>query len=236
MHHPGLFPATQWTQISNARGEDNVAALEAMDSLARAYKQPLYVLARQRGLFHEEAEDAVQEFLSRFLTTEEIRKIERRDTRFRTFLCKAFSNMLSNLQRRENTVKRGGCVKNLSFEELNWFRDEPIDGGDTPEEAFDRRWARVLYDRAMDRLSIVWDNSREGYFEAVRDIAFGQKAGSLGEIAGRFQMSATALCKAASRLKNLLGKLLRLEVERVVSEPGDVESELRYLLTLLARH
>ncbi len=55
----GLFPATQWSLVLDAR-EGSVGALEALGRLARAYWRPLYVFVRQRGLDHEDAADAVQ--------------------------------------------------------------------------------------------------------------------------------------------------------------------------------
>lgn len=233
----GLFPATQWTQVAGARDADSPSAMDAMDSLARAYWQPLYVLARQRGLSHEEAADAVQGFLSKLLTREGMRRIERRETRFRSFLGAAFRNWLSNKRRHENTDKRGGGAVMVTLDEFDSLRNHPVVDGETAEEAFDRRWARSVYDQAMARLRAEHESGdRAEYFAALRAVAFGGGSrGELDEIAERCGVSPQAVRKAASDLRARFGRMLRKEVERVVSSPAEVDAELRYLLELLTR-
>ncbi len=235
--HIGLFPATHWTQVTSARDADISTAMEAMDSLARAYWQPLYVLARRQSLNHEEAADMVQGFLAKLLTREGMRRIEQRETRFRAFLGTAFRNWLSNERQREGRQKRGGGTEILSLDEFESLRASVVDESATPEQVFDRQWARSVYDRAMARLCAEQnDRGRPDYFAALRDVALGRKnRGALQEIADRFGVAASALRKAPSDLRTRFGKLLRKEVERVVSAPVEVDSELRYLLQLLTR-
>jgi len=235
--HIGLFPATHWTQVTSARDADISTAMEAMDSLARAYWQPLYVLARRQSLNHEEAADVVQGFLAKLLTREGMQRIEHRETRFRAFLGTAFRNWLSNERRREGRHKRGGGAEILPMDEFESLRASAIDESATPEQAFDRQWARSVYDRTMARLCAAQnDCGRPDYFAALRDVALGRKnRGAFEEIADRFGVTASALRKAASDLRTRFGKLLRKEVERVVSAPSEVDSELRYLLQLLTK-
>ena len=233
----GLFPATQWTQLDGARGEDDSAAMEAMDCLARAYWRPLYALARQRGLIHEEAADAVQGFLAKLLTREGMQRVERRETRFRAFLSTAFRNWLSNKLRHESRDKRGGGAVLVPIDEFDSLRDLPLTESETPEEAFDRRWARSVYDQAMSKLCAEHDSGeRAGYFAALRAVAFGNPGiGGPAEVAARFGTSPGTIRKAASDLRVRFGRILRREVERIVSDPREVEPELRYLLLLLTK-
>ncbi len=233
----GLFPATEWTQVAGASGEDNSAAMEAMDCLARAYWRPLYALARQRDLIHEEAADAVQGFLAKLLTREGMQRVERRETRFRAFLSAAFRNWLSNKLRHENRDKRGGGAMVVPLDEFDSLRDLALTENETPEEAFDRRWARSVYDQAMAKLCAEHDSGeRAEYFAALRAVAFGNPGmGGPAEVAARFDASPGAIRKAASDLRSRFGRILRREVERVVSDPREVEPELRYLLLLLTK-
>jgi RNA polymerase sigma-70 factor (ECF subfamily) len=233
----GLFPMTEWTQVADAKDADSSSVMEAMDSLARAYWPPLYVLARRRNLGHEEAADAVQGFLSQLLTREGMRRVERRETRFRAFLGTAFRNWLSNWRRREQSTRRGGGAIAVPIEEFDSLLVLPWDDGETPEQSFDRRWARSVYDQAMARLSAEQSSSeRPEYFAALRGIVFeGGKRGGIEELAERFGVASSTVRKAASEMRVRFGRMLRREVERIVSAPSEVESELRYLLQLLSK-
>jgi RNA polymerase sigma-70 factor (ECF subfamily) len=233
----GLFPVTQWTQVAEAKDADSSSVMEAMDSLARAYWPPLYVLARRRELGHEEAADAVQGFLAQLLTVEGMRRVERRETRFRSFLGTAFRNWLSNQRRREQSTRRGGGTVSVPLEEFDSMRELPWDEGETPEQSFDRRWARSVYDQAMARLAAEHDGGdRPEYFAALRRIVFGGgKRGGMEALAERFDMASSAVRKAASDMRLRFGRMLRREVERIVSAPSEVDSELRYLLELLSK-
>ena len=80
------------------------------------------------------------------------------------------------------------------------------------------------------------DSDRPDYFATLRAIAFGGgKRGAMDETAARFHAAPSAVRKAASDMRTRFGRLLRKEVERVVSAPAEVESELRYLLELLSK-
>ena len=233
----GLFPHTQWSQIAGAGDADSPAAMEALDCLARAYWQPLYVFARQQGATHEAAADAVQGFLARLLTREGMRRIERRETRFRSLLITAFKNWLNDVRSHNRAQKRGGGMVIVPLEDFDSMRTLPVANAESPEQAFDRQWARTLYDRVMVQLSAAQDHdARAEYFAALRAAIFGGgKRGTLEEIAARFDMNGSAVRKAAQELRSKFGRLLRAEVERVVSAPAEIDAELRYLLELLSK-
>jgi hypothetical protein len=55
-----LFPQTMWSMVAGTRDANEERALVALERLACAYWQPLYVFLRQRERSHEDAADAVQ--------------------------------------------------------------------------------------------------------------------------------------------------------------------------------
>ena len=57
--------------------------------------------------------------------------------------------------------------------------------------------------------------------------------GDYGLLAGRIHTTETALRTAVSRLRAEFRDLLRAEVARTVDEPGQIEEELRYLLSVV---
>jgi hypothetical protein len=233
----GLFPHTQWSIVLAARAGDTPAALEALDALARAYWQPLFIFVRLRGLAHDDATEAVQGFFAHLLSREFFTRIERRETRFRTFLLASFKNWLNDQHDRVHAVKRGGGAVLVSLSDFESVENLPLhlaDGAEAPEREFDRRWARALYEQAMNRLAGDHAGAeRTEYFAALRKAVFGGGRGAFEEIAARFAMNATAVRRAASDLRARFGRLLRSEVARVVSDPAEVDEELRYLLQLL---
>ncbi|MFT4571647.1 MAG: hypothetical protein ACI8TX_002875 [Hyphomicrobiaceae bacterium] len=44
-----LFPDTHWSSVRRARGNDNVAAKQAIDSLCATYWKPIYAYIRYLG-------------------------------------------------------------------------------------------------------------------------------------------------------------------------------------------
>lgn len=86
--------------------------------------------------------------------------MERRESRFRSFLLAAFQNWLANRHERAVAQKRGGGAVQVTLAEFNsaesaltLVTDEP------PEHCFDRHWARAVFDHAVARLDA--ENARK---------------------------------------------------------------------------
>ena len=90
-----LFPSTMWSAVLSVREGSESEALQALERLAVAYWQPLYVFAPQRGADHHRAADLVQGFFEHLLTGEVLQRVERRESRFRSFLLAVFQNVAS---------------------------------------------------------------------------------------------------------------------------------------------
>ncbi len=233
----GLFPGTMWTQLL-ARGDDECESMRAMEHLARGYWRPLYVFARHRGFAHEEAADSVQGFFEHLLTREALRNVERRDTRFRTWLLACFKNWLGGMRRRERAARRGAGAEIVPLEEMQAMEMEAASmaASGAPESLFDRRWARAVYDRALRRLDAdIASSDRRPYFEALRAQVFDTSGRNLPweAFAQEYDMAVGAARKAAHGLRQRFAGLLRAEVRSIVGEDGEVDSELRYLANLL---
>lgn len=239
-HDTGMFPNTLWSMVVDAAHPDDSRAMQALERLGRAYWQPLYVFARQRGAQHHQACDQVQGFFLHLLSKEMLHGLERREVRFRSFLLACFTNWLSNLRRGENAARRGGGAVPLTLDgaaekEAQAFA---VDAHGA-EHGYDRRWARAVFDHALARLDGEIA-AREGRVEFLHEL----KRRLLGSaavnpewdvVAERFGMSVGAVRKAAHDLRQRFAVLLRHEVRRVVGTDAEVEEELRYLATLLSR-
>lgn len=237
-HASPLFPVTQWSAIIDVQEGSQNEALLGLERLARDYWQPLYFFARRRGANHEHAADCVQGFLLHLLTGEALKQVEKRETRFRTFLLKVFQNWLINQHLHAVRQKRGGGAVHVPLEDFDTVRSDPaLVSNEDPGRSFDRRWARSVFDHALARLDaeIAQKNNPQLHAE-LRQRITGPGSGSPDwqEVGSRFDMTANAVKQAAHVLRQRLAVLLRQEVRSIVSSEADLEEELRYLVQLLS--
>ena len=66
-HASGEFATTHWSVVLLAGGGESEQADTALENLCRAYWYPLYAHVRRKGHDPHDAQDLVQEFISRFL-------------------------------------------------------------------------------------------------------------------------------------------------------------------------
>jgi RNA polymerase sigma factor (sigma-70 family) len=231
----GLFPQTMWSAIAGANQANEGEARAALERMARAYWQPLYVFVRQRGMIHEDAADAVQGFFMHLLSKDLLQGLEQRETRFRSFLLRCFQNWLTSAHRREQAQRRGGAAEVLP---LAAVAEEIREPHQSPEEAFDRRWAQSVFDQARARLrEELMARERPDYFQALEQRVFQPRleGPNWAEVAAKFSLSEGAVRKAAADLRGRFALLLRQEVSEGVSEDAEVDEELRYLFQLLSQ-
>ena len=226
----GLFPATQWTLIVDAREATSDAARSALDELARGYWQPLFIFLRQRGAGAEEAADSIQGFFEHLLARDFLDRVRMREGKFRTFLLASLTRWLDDERDRAHAEKRGGGAWHVPLDEVEYL----VATGASPEEAFDRRWARSLFDHALARLGEECAAGGRGeLFEALRGVLAGETGEPYAAIGARLGMSEGAVKKAAFDLRARFAAGLRAQVRGTVRDEAAVDEELRYLIRLL---
>ena len=210
----------------------------ALERLAHTYWPPLYVFVRQRGLNHEHAADAVQGFFAHLISGEVLRRVERRESRFRSFLLTAFQNWLTNERERAAMQKRGGGAVHVTLAEFDSAQTNPaLAIQESPERSFDRRWARAVFDHAVARLDAeITQKERPEFLREMRQRLIGSAAGhpNWEEVAARFGMNDNTVKQAAHALRQRFAVLLKQEVRAVVGSEADLAEELRYLIEQLS--
>ena len=208
-------------------------AMVALERLATAYWRPLYVFTRQRGESHESAADAVQGFFVKLLSGDLLRKARPGEGRFRNYLLVAYRRWMSDERDKAHAAKRGGGAVAIPLDELEALQAEPMAAGDSPEAAFDRKWAESLVSRALVVLEQDWAE-KAALFSALRcgleDAADGEKYADIG---ARLGMSAGAVGIAAFNLRKEFSAQVRREIRATVATDAEVEPELRHLVALL---
>jgi len=235
----GEFTTTHWSVVLAAAQQESPQAAEALETLCRTYWYPLYVYVRRRGYEHEDAQDLTQQFFALFLQKEYVRLADRQRGRFRTFLLHALEHFLVNEWKRAQRVKRGGGTPCLSLdadEAENRYALETVTTL-TPERVYEMRWARTLLEQVLAALQQEYTASGQGQvFEALAELLWGKDASvSYAQIGEHLGMTEGAVGTAMHRLRQRFRDRLRAEVAHTVAEPGEVDEELHYLLTVVSQ-
>jgi RNA polymerase sigma factor (sigma-70 family) len=233
-----LFATTRWSVVLLA-GQDDKAGADALARLCEQYWFPLYVWLRRAGNSQHDAEDLVQSFFARLLERDLIARADADRGRFRTFLLSALRNFAADEWRREHRDKRGGAKLALSLEEMDpeeKMLPELTEAADA-ELAFDRAWARTLLDRVLERLREECDgDGKAGRFDALKSFLIGERGEvPFAEAAAGLGISVAAVQSLVHRLRQRYAELLREEIAHTVRRPEEVDKELRWVLTVLAR-
>lgn len=232
------FPTTRWSLVLHAGGGSESQIRAALEVLCRQYWVPLYAYVRREGRPHFEAEDCTQAFFAHLLAGSGMAKAQPERGRFRSYLLTALRNFLITEWHRAQAARRGGgqAVLPLPFSEAEKrLGREPVDPALTPEQNFDRSWAREMIDRAIAGLRTDYEKSGRGpvfaalapfMLETIPDQALAPQARQLGQ-----SLHATAM--ALHRLRRRLGERLRAEVGETVADPNDIDAELQHLIAAI---
>ncbi len=237
--HAGVFATTHWSVVLAAREEESPEATKALEQLCRAYWYPLYVYIRRRGYNPEDAQDLTQEFFAALLRKDYFRRADPERGRFRNFLLYSLQNFLINEWNRAKAVKRGGGAVMVPL---------AVDGAEkrysgepatllTPERVYEKRWAMTLLEQALNGLEQEYaaaGNSR--VFGELVELLWGKEAGiSYSQVGERLGLSAGAARGAMHRLRVRFRERLRAEVAHTVADFGELEDELRHLLSAVGQ-
>lgn len=234
----GSFPTTQWSMVVHAGQETDTRARAALERLCGQYWQPLYTFVRRQGRSHHEAEDATQQFLARLLAANGLRHACPERGRFRTFLLSGLRNFLISEWRRAGAEKRGGGLAPLALEAKDvdgLGLPEPVDPGLTPEQAFDRSWARAVIDQAVLSLSAEYEAGGRGQvFRAVAPLIWAEEnTDAIAARAAAAGLNVNAFRVALHRARRRLGERLRHQVAETVADPAVIDAELRHLIAAI---
>ena len=124
--------------------------------------------------YHHDAEDLTQAFFGKLLEKNYLGEVSRERGRFRTFLLASLKHFLANEWDKRSAKKRGGGIVFVPLDSdfSDRFEREALPSpaeSCTPEELFDRRWARTVLERALAALEARYRKTEQAdLFEALR--------------------------------------------------------------------
>lgn len=229
------FEPTSWSLVLRARGDNEIGRQRALGDLCAAYWYPLYAFLRRSGRGVEDAQDLAQDFFARLMDGTLLAGANPAKGKFRTLLLTALKNMDANAWNAAQAQKRGGGAEvvplDVALAEDRWQAEPTGVGADA---AFDRAWADTVMDRASSQLQAeyVAGGKTALFSELFPRLNGGGTADGLAAVADRLGMSEAAVKMALSRMRPRYADALRAEIAQTVGSHGDVQEELRYLLTV----
>ena len=228
-----VFATTHWTAVLAAGRRNTPQADVALEELCRTYWYPLYAYVRRRGYSRDDAQDLTQAFFARLLEKNYLDGLSGERGRFRAFLLASMNHFLANEWDRASRQKRGGGVALLS---LNWqdadarYEIDPVDNL-SPDRLYDRAWAVTLLERVLARLRAEnTGGGKDAVFEQLKlFLTAGKGAIPYAGAAAALNISEAAARVAVHRLRARYRELLREEIGQTLSDPAQVDEELRAL-------
>lgn len=230
---PELFATTRWTVVLAAAGGAGLDKDAALAALCADYWKPVYAYVRQRAPDRDTARDLTQEFFAHLLEKDLLSGITREGGGFRAFLLTMVRRFLVSEYRRETTERRGGHVIHLPLDSRDL--PEPASPHETPEQAFDRRWALTVLDRATTRLREETTGAGKGaLFAALAPfLSTEPDPGTYAALAPRLGMSSAAITMAVLRLRRRFRDLVHREIAETLAHPAQADAEMKELLAAL---
>ena len=230
------FATTHWSVVLAAQGE-SPAAQEALEKLCRIYWRPLYGFVRRQGLGSEDAQDLIQEFFARLLERQNLKTVRREKGRLRSYLLVSIKRFMASERRRASGVRRYESGPHVPLDELLAYEATEFELAETlsADRLYERRWVLAVLDQVLTRLEGEYQAAGNGaLFERLKEFLVGEGHGLLqAEIAGQLDMTENAVKQAFHRFRRRYRLLLREEIAHTVAQPGDVEDELRHLVSVL---
>jgi RNA polymerase sigma factor (sigma-70 family) len=231
------FATTHWSVVVAAVEQASPQASDALEKLCHTYWYPLYAFVRRQGNNADVAQDLTQEFFRRLIEKNYLAGVKQEKGKFRTFLLAAMKHFLANERVRDRRIKRGGGRTIISLDdeqaEQRYLLDPETDL--SPEKIYEQRWATTIMEKAIASLRENWVQAgKSSQFEALKKfLSTNPSDGDYRAIAQQLNLSPGAVSAAVHRLRRGYGEHVRAEIAQTVTQPADIDDELRYLYSVL---
>lgn len=234
----GRFPATRASAVLGVRSKDPSERERALDTLVAAYWKPVYTHLRLRWrLDNEDAKDLTQGFFARALEQESLAGYEPSRGTFRTFLRVCVDRFASNEHVAGKRLKRGGGAEHLSLDfdaaelEVAALARDPAR---SPDEQFEREWARSLFALGLAELEQVENAAgRTLAIELFRrydlEADGPERRPTYQQLAEELGITATQVTNHLHAIRQRLREILLERLRAITADEREFETEARAL-------
>jgi len=226
------FPSTHWSLILDADRRQ-----ECLEKLATRYWSAIYLYARKNGDDPEKAKDLTQDLFYEILKGDLLEKADPQKGRFRSYLIGILKNLDKRAARRERRRERyEGMPLTLkcSFEPEK--EREYLAADISPEDVFNREWARLIVNRALSQLrEYCHKDGKSERTQALRGFElryFDNK--KIVDIAQDIQRDVKWISEKVYRLKEKYREYIQNIIQATLTEEENLEDEVRQIMSYLA--
>ena len=224
-----MFPTTRRSVIAALASDDDEQRRRAFDTFVALYWKPLYKYLRvsqRRDV--ADAEDLTQAFVAKCFENGALAVYDPSKAGFRTFLRMLFDRFVANEIKASLRQKRGGgnVHRDVANAEEEIAREH--DRAGTPEDYFQREWARSVFALAVERLREESDATRFALFEAY-DLD-GASGASYRETGQRFGISETAITNVLAAARRRFRAIVLDVLREATASEAEYRAEVRSLL------
>ena len=223
------FYTTCWTVVIDSAKSNPAESRPALEALCRTYWAPLYAYVVSSGKSHEDAEDITQAFFGHLLEKNLPGSADPGLGRFRSYLLASLRFFMIDSHRHATSQRRGGANRPAPLREAEYLSA----AGDSPEAAYDRKWAHILIGIALDTLAAEQDKVGHGdRFALMRPMLLDPQGGesTMAELVARYGMTPGHIRTTLSRLRARFREIVRQEVSRLVVDASEIDAEIAHLL------
>jgi RNA polymerase sigma factor (sigma-70 family) len=224
------FPDTHWSQILEIGDPAHPRHAEHLERLVHRYWKPLYYYVRaMRDVSAGDAEDVTQDFFEMLLRRADFAALSPDRGSFRGFLKTALRRFVVSAERKR--VVRETQV--LRFGELDRGWIEIVRSGHmSPDEAFDRAWARDVLEEMMSRIKAALEiENKAKLFEIFREYTLDGAGLTYEGLAEKHGMSLDDIRNGLRSVRER-GREILNDILRDYLFPGEnLEAELKFILS-----
>lgn len=236
IYNPAVFATTHWSVVLQAQGE-SPAAQKALERLCRTYWRPIYGYVRRHGAGTQDAEDLTQGFFALLLERKDLNSVRKEKGRLRSYLLASVKHFLADESRHAMALKRGKGQRLIPFDDIQEGERIETERCDrlTADQIYERRWALTVLEQVMARLQDEYRSAGNvRFFDQMKKMLMDEPdRPSQAQVATEFGMTENAVKQAFYRFRQRYQTLLREEIAHTVAMPGDVEDELRHLISVV---